>query len=287
MRGDGATPRDGSARSDADPRAASCRGVVKVYGSPGSDVVALKGVDLDFARAQVTAVVGPSGSGKSSLLRIVGAFDRPTAGRVVIGDVETTGLPDRALRALRRRSVSYVFQRPAENLVSYLSVADHLRQAARVRGAAAGWRDRADELLGLLRLDDRAEHLPHQLSGGEQQRLALATALIGSPALVVADEPTGELDAASAATLLGAVRSVAATGTAFAIATHDPAVVTAADRTYHLRHGSVEAESTTDRALAVIDAAGRIQLPANWPELFPDARARIEVGDDEIRIVPP
>jgi putative ABC transport system ATP-binding protein len=267
--------------------AATCEGVVRVYASSGGDVMALAGVDATFSAGAVTAVVGPSGSGKSSLLRIVAGLDRPTAGRVTLAGTDTSSLSQTRLRALRRRSVAYVWQRPAENLVAHLSVADHLRLAARARRAPAGWIDEAREVLELLGLVARERHLPRQLSGGEQQRVAFAAAVIGRPALVVADEPTGELDSASAREVLAAAASLARRGTAFAIATHDPAVVGVAERTYHLRHGSMEAESTTDRPLAVIDQGGRIQLPAQWRDLFPKARARIEVDDDGIRIVPP
>ena len=267
--------------------AATCEGVVKVYTSPGGDVMALAGVDAVFASAAVTAVVGPSGSGKSSLLRILAGLDRPTAGRVVVAGNETSSLSPAGLRSLRRRSVAYVWQRPAENLVAHLTVGEHLRLAARTRGAGSGWAGEAREVLALLGLAAREDHLPRQLSGGEQQRVAFASAVVGRPALVVADEPTGELDSASAQEVLGSVRSLAGRGIAFAIATHDPAVVAAAERTYHLRHGSLEAESTTDRSLAVIDHGGRIQLPAGWREVFPDARARIEVDEDGMRIVPP
>lgn len=267
--------------------AASCESLVKVYASSGGDVMALAGIDATFSSGAVTAVVGPSGSGKSSLLRILAGLDRPTAGRVTLAGIETSSLSSAGLRALRRRSVAYVWQRPAENLVAHLTVADHLRLAARSRRAPAGWVDEAREVLNVLGLADRERHLPRQLSGGEQQRVAFAAAVIGGPALVVADEPTGELDSASAREVLAAAASLARRGTAFAIATHDPSVVAMAERTYHLRHGSLEAESTADRPLAVIDQGGRIQLPAQWRGLFPNARARIEVEGDAIRIVPP
>jgi putative ABC transport system ATP-binding protein len=267
--------------------AATCEGVVKVYASSGGDVMALAGVDAVFASSAVTAVVGPSGSGKSSLLRILAGLDRHTAGRVVVAGTETSSLSAAGLRALRRRAVAYVWQRPAENLVAHVTVAEHLRLSARTRRAGSGWVDEARDVLALLGLSAREHHLPRQLSGGEQQRVAFAAAVVGRPALVVADEPTGELDSASAQEVLAAVRSLADRGTAFAIATHDPAVVSVAERTYHLRHGSLEAESTTDRSLAVIDQGGRIQLPARWRDLFPDARARIEVEDDGMKIVPP
>ena len=267
--------------------AASCDGVVKIYYTLAGEVAALKGVDLRFPAASMSAVVGPSGSGKSSLLRIIGGFDRPTAGRVRLGGEETSGMGARELRKLRRRSVGYVFQRPADNLVPYLSVLDHLRQAARIRGRLAGWRSEGEEILGALGLSDRAEHLPKELSGGEQQRAAFAAAAMGNPALVIADEPTGELDSESTEDLLRSVVALTARNTAFIIATHDAAVVSAAERTYLLRHGSVAAESREDRSLSVIDADGRIQLPPGWNDLFPAGRAEIVVEDDSMRIVPP
>jgi putative ABC transport system ATP-binding protein len=281
--------------SDRRPRApsadaefvASCEGVVKVYDAGAGDVTALKGVDALVARRSVTALVGPSGAGKSSLLRILAGFDTPTAGSVKIGGVETKALRPSALRGLRRRLVGYVFQRPADNLASYLTVREHLRQAAILRDRARDWVGQANELLAALGLSDRAEHLPRQLSGGEQQRAAFAIALMGDPMLVVADEPTGELDSGSAGALLVSVVELARRGTAFVIATHDPEVVKVADRAYHLRHGSVEAEAKDDRRLSVIDEAGRIQLPRDWRRLFPDGRAQIVEGDDEFRITPP
>ena len=279
-------PTETETRADAE-LAASCDGVVKIYYTLAGEVAALKGVDLRFPAAAVSAIVGPSGSGKSSLLRIIGGFDRPTAGRVRLGAAETSGLRPRQLRQLRRRMVGYVFQRPADNLVPYLSVIDHLRQAARVRGRLKGWRSDAEEILDALSLSDRAEHLPRQLSGGEQQRVAFAAAAMGKPVLVIADEPTGELDSESTRGLLRSVASLARRQTAFIIATHDAAVVRAAERTYHLRHGSVAAESREERSLSVIDADGRIQLPPGWNDLFPKGRAQIRVEDDSMRIIPP
>jgi putative ABC transport system ATP-binding protein len=266
---------------------ASCRGVVKVYQGSAGEVSALKGVDVEIAGAAVTALVGPSGAGKSSLLRILAGFDRPTAGSVRIGETETNGMRASALRALRRRAIGYVFQRPADNLVSYLSVRQHLRQSARLGGGAAGWSQRADALLSLMGLGDRADHRPAELSGGEQQRAAFAAVLMNRPALVVADEPTGELDSVSARQLLDCVARATMDGVAFVIATHDPVVVEAAGRTYHLRHGSIEAEARDDRRLSVIDEAGRIQLPADWRQRFPEGRALIEEADDHLRIRPP
>jgi putative ABC transport system ATP-binding protein len=269
------------------PYAVTCEHVVKVYEGVEGDVTALKGVDAVAAPRSVTALVGPSGAGKSSLLRILAAFDTPTAGSVRIGGIETKSLRPSALRALRRRLVGYVFQRPADNLASYLTLREHLHQAAVVRGRVRGWGRQANELMDALNLSDRAEHLPRELSGGEQQRAAVAIALMGDPTVVVADEPTGELDSASAGVLLTSVVNLARRGTAFVIATHDPDVVKVADRAYHLRHGSVEAEAKDDRRLSVIDDAGRIQLPRNWRRLFPDGRAEIVEAETELRIKPP
>ena len=264
--------------------AASCSGLVKIYKTATGEVHALKGVDAVFPAAAVSAVVGPSGSGKSSLLRLLAGLDRPSAGQVQVGGVRLSGLSLTGLRRVRRRLLGYVFQRPADNLIPYLSVTEHLQLAARLRGV----RD-ADgrELLELLGLADRRHHLPHQLSGGEQQRLAFARAAVGDPPVVVADEPTAELDRASGAALLAAVGALAARGTGLVLATHDPAVVRLAERVLYLRHGAMEAEASRQEALSVIDEAGRVQLPPEALGLFPNRRARIGVEQGRVWIGPP
>jgi putative ABC transport system ATP-binding protein len=275
--------------------AVTCAGLVKIYWTPTGEVYALKGIDATFPSATVSAVVGPSGSGKSSLLRILAAMDRATAGSVSVGDARLTGLSGTRMRRLRRRLLGYVFQRPADNLIPYMNLTEQLMLAARLRGMS---RRRAasqlDELLGALGVGDRRHHLPRQLSGGEQQRVAFARAVIGDPPLVVADEPTAELDADSGAALLTTVRALTVRGTAFVVATHDQAVVQAADRTLYLRHGAVEAEATRPEAeargrerLSVIDDAGRVQLPPEALKLLGGRRARIGVEGGRVWIEPP
>jgi putative ABC transport system ATP-binding protein len=221
-----------------DALAVACRGVVKEYRTATAVVRALKGVDAELPAGQLTVVVGPSGSGKSSLLRILACVDRPTAGSVRIGGVEVAGLRSCARRRVRRRLVGYVLQQPSDNLLPYLTARGHLELAAAIRGAAA---DGAaiDRLLGTLALEHRAGFLPEQLSGGEQQRLAFAAAVVGGPALVVADEPTAELDHESAARLMGAVLDLRAEGSSLLVASHDEAVVRMADRVVPLVAGEV------------------------------------------------
>jgi len=264
--------------------AAVCTGVVRIYWTPSGEVHALKGIDAEFSRGALTALVGPSGSGKSSLLRILAAIDRPTAGSVLLGGEETAGLPPRRLRALRRRAIGYVFQRPSDNLVPHLTVAEHLEVAGGLRG---GGETGLTELVELLGIGGRAGHLPSQLSGGEQQRVAFAQAAVGGPRLIVADEPTAELDSRTAGSLLDGVAALAHTGAAVVVATHDPQVVSRADRVLALRHGALEAETRADRRLSVIDESGRIQLPPEMLALFPDRRAVISEEDGEVRITPP
>jgi putative ABC transport system ATP-binding protein len=268
-----------------DGLAGSCTGVVKIYWSASGEVNALKGIDAAFPTAAVTALVGPSGSGKSSLLRILACIDRPTAGQVRIGDVEVAGLSAGKRRKVRREYLGYVFQRPTDNLIPYLTAAEHLETAARLRGTDRP--EEARELLETLGLAARAAHTPEQLSGGEQQRLALASAVIGGPSLVLADEPTAELDSRSGTHLMEMMTGLAVGGTSFVVATHDPVVMAAADRILHMRHGALEAETKETRALSVIDAAGRIQLPPAALKLFPDHRAQIVLEDGEVRITPP
>lgn len=218
----------------------SCRGLVKEYRTAVGTVHALKAIDADFPAGQVTAVVGPSGAGKSSLLRILACVDRPTAGSVRLGALEVSRLGARARRRVRRRLVGYVFQQPGDNLLPYLDAAGHLELAARLRGGAApGEPERLLEALGLAH---RAAFRPEQLSGGEQQRLAFAAAVIGGPALVVADEPTAELDHQAGERLLEAIGGLRAEGTSLLVSSHDQAVVRMADRVLQVHDGEVVKE---------------------------------------------
>lgn len=215
--------------------AASCRAVRKVYRGATGDTVALDDVDADLPVGEVTALTGPSGSGKSSLLRICAGLDEPTAGSVYVGDVAMADLSAAKRRRVRRKLTGYVFQRPSDNLIAYLTVEQHLELARGIRGS--------DEdplpLLEMLGIEHRLHNRPDQLSGGEQQRLAFAMAAVGSPPLVLADEPTAELDTASAQALIEVLEDLASRGTAVVVATHDPSVAAMAGRKIRIESGKV------------------------------------------------
>lgn len=277
--------------SDLVGTAAWCEGVHRIYRTVSGEVHALRGVDVTIPKGRLTAVAGPSGSGKSSLLRILAGLDAPTAGTVLIGGIATAGLRGRDLRRLRRRHLGYVFQRPSHNLVAQLTARQHLEHAWHVRAAATDDPPAApgvDDLLDLLGLADRASHRPSELSGGEQQRLAFAQAVVGRPTLVVADEPTGELDSRSAEELLDLTARLARLGSAILVSSHDAQVTAAADVIIELRNGALQGERVRDddgrpgETLAVIDAAGRVQLPEHLLTMFPGRRARLRAGDDGV-----
>ncbi|MCW2617569.1 MAG: transporter, ATP-binding protein [Modestobacter sp.] len=216
--------------------AAVCRGVGKTYRTATESVPALVDITLAIPRAQVTVVVGPSGSGKSSLLRLLACIDSPDTGEVLLAGQRVDRLRSRARRRLRQRQVAYLFQRPGENLLPYLDAVAQIRLAAALRGAPVTDAE-ALALLDRLGLRDRADHLPEQLSGGEQQRLAVACGVVGDPALVVADEPTAELDTAAAERVLAAIEDLAAAGVGFVLASHDPRVMAIADGFVRMDHG--------------------------------------------------
>jgi putative ABC transport system ATP-binding protein len=211
--------------------------------------------------------------------------ERQSGGELWIGDVSTARLTRARLRQLRRHRVGWVAQRPTHSLFDHLSAIEQLEQAARLRGVDRG---RCAELLDRLELSTRREARTRQLSGGEQQRLAVAAALIGGPALVIADEPTAELDDASSQLLMVEVRRCADAGSAVIFATHDARAVAAADRVLHLRHGVISTEAEGQGpATATIDSTGRIQLPPEALARFPDGRARIVLDPDGVHLLPP
>jgi ABC-type lipoprotein export system ATPase subunit len=232
----------------AEPAVVVCREVVRTYrvdafgthpDAGNGTVHALRGVSLELARGTFTALVGPSGSGKSTLLRLLACVDRADDGLVRVDGVDVTRLSRGGRVRLRRRRLGLVAQNPADNLLEYLTVREHLRLAARLRGIRAST-PQVDELLDRLGLTDRGNHLPRQLSGGEQQRVALAFAALGPPALLVADEPTGQLDRHAVDEVLDAIDILTATGVAIVAATHDLAVARRAHQVIHLRDGRVE-----------------------------------------------
>ena len=184
----------------SDPAAAECREVVQVYQSASGPVHALREVSLTIGRSSLSVVVGPSGAGKSTLLRLLGGLERPTVGEVLIGGDRTAHLSGRARRRLVARRIGHVFQMPAQNLLDYLDVRAQVRLAWRMRDRMPG---AVDDLVARVGLDDVADELPGELAAGQQQRLAFAMAVAGSPALVVADEPTASLDPEGARILIG------------------------------------------------------------------------------------
>ena len=210
-----------------------CEEVSKAYRTETEVVEALVECNATLRRGRITVATGPAGSGKSTLLRIVAALDRPTSGSVWVFDKEVAALSSRGRQRLRREAVSYVFQRPWDNFVPFLTVGDHLR--------SYGVHGRAEQLsiLGRLDLGAQIDKTPAELSGGEQQRAGFAQALAGRRPIVVADEPTAELDHESAARVLDAVELLAEGGAAVLIATHDPDVLEIAHEVMTLRDGRV------------------------------------------------
>ena len=230
---------------------ASARGLVKVYGKDEAQVRALNGVDVDLGRGRFTAILGPSGSGKSTLMHCMAALDVPSAGSVVIDGVEVNGLKDTALTKLRRDRVGFVFQ--AYNLVPTLTAQENITLPLDIAGRKVDkeWFDLIVDTVGLR---DRLSHRPSQLSGGQQQRVACARALASRPAIVFADEPTGNLDSRASAEILGFLRrSVDEFGQSIVIVTHDPVAAGYADRALFLADGRIVDELANPSADAVLD----------------------------------
>jgi len=218
-------------------------------------VHALAGVDLDVQEKSFLVVMGPSGSGKSTLLHLIGGLDRPTAGQIQVGDQALETLDENALAIFRRKSVGFIFQ--SFNLIASMSALENVEFPMRfARLPRRERRMRAAELLDRVGLGDRAHHKPTELSGGQQQRVAIARALVNDPALILADEPTGNLDTASGASIMELLSELNRSGRTIIVVTHDTRMTQFATHTVSLLDGHIVEENALQRAFEIPEAQG-------------------------------
>ena len=242
---------EAAARPASQRAIVACEGLSRRFGEGEAAVDALRGVSLEFPAGELTAIVGPSGSGKSTLMHLLAGLDKPTGGRAWIDGVEVTELDDKGLTALRREKLGFIFQ--FFNLVPVLDAAENVELPLKIAGRDVdpAWRDRLLETVGLA---DRSTHRPSELSGGQQQRVAIARALVARPAVVFADEPTGNLDSTSSSGVLDLLRrSVDEFDQTVVVVTHDPKVAARADRVVVLADGQVAADRRVTGEDEVID----------------------------------
>ncbi len=286
-----------------------CDNLVRIYktgdaprgarGGRGStvEVVALQGLDLLIDKGELVAIVGASGSGKSTLLNVLSGLDVPTAGLARVAGMDLLSMSPRDRLRFRRFVVGFIWQQTARNLLPYLTARENVLLPMRLAGRRRAGRARADELLELLGLADCAGLRPDELSGGQQQRIAVAVALANSPEVLLADEPTGELDSESSEQVFAALREVnRELGVTVVVVTHDALVSEQVDRTIGIRDGRTSSETlrrtsgdggVTAQEYAVLDRAGRLQLPREFMHaLSMERRVRLELERDHIGVWP-
>jgi ABC-type lipoprotein export system ATPase subunit len=285
----------------------SCDRLVRIFTADGVEVQALQGLDLLVGKGELMALVGASGSGKSTLLNILAGLDVPTAGAASVGGYDLLSMDAKARLRYRREVVGFVWQQTARNLLPYLTAAQNVVLPMQLSGRTEGLRSkrqrtaRADELLGMLGVGYCHDRHPGQMSGGEQQRAAIAVALANNPAVILADEPTGELDSATGEQVFAAFRTAnEELGTTVVVVTHDHAVADAVRRTVAIRDGRTASEvvrhtevdehgqeSVVAREYATLDRAGRLQLPRDYTEaLSLHSRVLLELEPDHIGVWP-
>jgi putative ABC transport system ATP-binding protein len=291
-----------------------CDNLVKIYKVAHLEVVALQGLDLVINPGELLGIVGASGSGKSTLLNILGGLDRPSAGRVWVGGNDLLKYSDSALDRYRREEVGFVWQQSARNLIPYLTALENVELPLTLAGrAGAGKRKRAEALLDTVGLSDRMNHHLSELSGGEQQRVAIAVSLSNNPQLLLADEPTGEVDEATSLTIYETFKKLNKEyGLTILIVSHDLGIAHHVDRVVAIRDGKTAAETVRQprsngrrnnqeshengveepdevifEELTVLDSAGRLQVPKEYLEKFNiRGRVRLDITDNGILILP-
>ncbi|GLV82281.1 ABC transporter ATP-binding protein [Streptomyces lavendulae subsp. lavendulae] len=291
-------------RTRSEGTAIACDRLVRIFTSAGVEVQALQGLELTVARGDLVALVGASGSGKSTLLNILAGLDVPTAGTASVGGYDLLEMSARDRLRYRRETVGFVWQQTAKNLMPFLTVAQNIAlpmqlKGGRRGGAAARRAGRVGELLEALEIGALADRRPGELSGGQQQRVAIAVGMANEPAVLLADEPTGELDSETGAAVFEAFRTVnRELGATVVIVTHDPMVAGEVRRTVAIRDGRTSSEvlrrtvtdehgteSVSEREYVMLDRTGRVQLPQKFLEaLGMEHRVAVDRASDHIEV---
>ncbi|WSK73801.1 ABC transporter ATP-binding protein [Streptomyces sp. NBC_01276] len=292
-------------RTRSEDTAIACDRLVRIFTSAGVEVQALQGLELTVARGDLVALVGASGSGKSTLLNILAGLDVPTAGTASVGGHDLLEMSARERLRYRRETVGFVWQQTVKNLMPFLTVAQNialpmqLKGGGRRGGAAARRAERVGRLLEALEIGELAGRRPAELSGGQQQRVAIAVGMANEPAVLLADEPTGELDSETGAAVFEAFRTVnRELGATVVIVTHDPMVAGEVRRTVAIRDGRTSSEvlrrtvtdehgteSVSEREYVMLDRTGRVQLPQKFLEaLGMEHRVAVDRASDHIEV---
>jgi len=279
-----------------------CEDLFKIYKSEQLEVVALRGLDLQVNYGEFMAIVGASGSGKSTLLNILAGLDQPSAGQITVGKFNLLTITPEELVNYRRNEVGFVWQQTSRNLIPYLSAEQNITVPLILDGASRSQAtDRAKTLLDAVHLNHRRKQKPNELSGGEQQRIAIAVALANSPSLLLADEPTGELDSATADEVFQVFHDLNQNlGVTIVIVTHDHDIISKVNRVVAMRDGKTSSEQIRSiqyskgkgevlEEFAIVDHSGRLQIPRKYlEEMGIDKRARLNFSPDghvEIRSI--
>jgi len=277
-----------------------CNNLVKIYKVADLEVVALQGLDLEVHPGEMMALVGASGSGKSTLLNVIGGLDFPSAGDIQVADQDLSNLANRQREHYKRDTVGFLWQQPSRNLLPYLSAIENVEMPMMLAEDLNDQekRERAAKLLDILGLSERSQFHPEQLSGGEQQRVALAVAMANNPPLLLADEPTGQLDSKGASQVFEALRQLnLAFKTTIVIVTHDPQVAARVDRIVGIRDGRTSTEIRRSRNHAdgslqedewvILDKTGRLQLPQVYVDaLLMRGRVKVRLEEDHVSVWP-
>jgi len=288
------------------PPMIECENLVKIYKTKDIEVLALQGLELKVDKGEMMAIIGNSGSGKSTFLNMIGGLDRPSAGRLLVDGKDLFKLNDQELVDYKRRTVGFVWQNNARNLVPYLTAWQNVQMPMLFEKNTRRKKERALELLDLVGLSHKKHSRLTQLSGGEQQRIAVAISLANNPKLMLADEPTGSVDAKTGAYILDVFRTINRdTGLTIMIVTHDPLLAKKVNRVVAIRDGKISSERIMKQSYlnrlqdidaftqvqdvqdeyAILDRAGRLQIPKEMLEKLEVSGNRLKVGLHDGKIV--